>query len=472
MSKILSSIDSRFNVLRYGADRTGVANSAQAFIDAHGEADAASPKGVVTMPTGKYRWDSTVDALVPMFGLGGNSYKEGMGASIIVPTMTDGSPALRARALQGWHFRNFAIMASNATPNPNLDTGYNLLNATGIQLGLPPAIIKNITRITSSVLRFETKHPHALRVGDVLRFDNLTSMTQLNSTGSTTPNDVGGPFTVTQVANNNLYFRVATAVDNTSWGSFSGSGICYPDDLGVATACSRGVMENVTVANMRVNFQIAGWLNRLVGLKSINGALGFDGGYLNTCLLDLVCENSYQGAQFMGCNKTIVSRYEDEGGLANDGDLRAATTIDYSQFMRFLMYSTEGGRNANTPWLEAGLVSYCQDIHILGGLLAAATGGAYSAAIGNVDGYRLPHCVSGHSTTASSRPYCGTASFSSGTTVTVNIPTQADTSYRVNLTPTSDPSGRLYVSAKTTTTFTVTNTTSGSSSFDWSIERA
>jgi hypothetical protein len=228
------------------------------------------------------------------------------------------------------------------------------------------------------------------------------------------------------------------------------------------------VIENVTVFGCRTNFVLQGWLNKHTGLKSFYGTVGFDGSYLNTNTLDLVTENCYQAFQLLGCNGLHILRLEDEGGVT--GDLGAASTIDFSQYVNCSMYSGEGTRNSG-PWMTWGGVSYNREIHFPHGFVYEGAAAGVSIAVANTDGYTVPTCVGGISTTGSSQAYSGTATFAAATTVAVTIPTQTNTDYRVLITPQADPVGRLYVTGKTTTGFTITNTTSTSIAVNWQVAR-
>ena len=203
-------------------------------------------------------------------------------------------------------------------------------------------------------------------------------------------------------------------INSTPFSTHTAGGLIYPLGLGAAhgsgnptTACTRGVLEDVTITSCALNFDITGWLSKQIGLKSFSATLGFAGGYLNTNLLDLVTENCWQGMQLLGCNQLNVLRFEDEGvdytatgGSAYGG---AANSIDYCQDIDIQMIGTEGVRKPSspTPWLEIGKVSYNKSINIHGGNIAAANG-TYGITVNNTDGFTLPPTVTGTVSVSSS----------------------------------------------------------------------
>ena len=453
------------DIRSFGADPTGVNDSTAAIQAAHDAAAALTPIPIVAAPFGQYKITSTVTLKASMHGLGGNGYTSSMGRAVFVPTITDGTACLKATAKQGLDLRSFAVQptVSGAT-NPDPTTG-NVQNCIGLQLGKGPALASTISLPSTTTALITTRYLHTFEDGDSIVIANVSGMT------GGAANFTGGTYTVTRVSA--TQFTVDTSgrvADNSVWSAYSSGGFAYPADLGVATACTRGVVEDITIQNCNTAFHLSGWLNKHIGLKGLYSTLGFDGGYLNTGLLDLVTENCYQAVQLLGCNDTSITRIEDEGGVT--GAMKASSTIDSCQFLKCAVWTTEGTRATNTPWLNIGLVSYCKEINIDGGHFSAAPGGAVSVALGSCNRFRLPTCLSGYSKTANTTSMKGTATFSAATTVAVAFPTtQEDAVYKVMLTPQADPVGRLWVSSKATTGFTINNSSSTSIAVDWQVVR-
>jgi len=66
----------------------------------------------------------------------------------------------------------------------------------------------------------------------------------------------------------------------------------------------------------------------------------------------------------------------------------------------------------------------------------------------------------------------GNGTFSASTTATVTFANaEPDANFRVSVTPTADPAGRIWVTAKATSGFTVNSSSSTSATFDWIIIR-
>jgi len=116
----------------------------------------------------------------------------------------------------------------------------------------------------------------------------------------------------------------------------------------------------------------------------------------------------------------------------------------------------------------------------------AVTGYGYTLYNGNTPTFRVKNLPSagaaiyspfGNRLTRSSNSVAsanntGTGSISASTSVVVTMPyTEADTNYKIHIDPTSLPPGLWYVSATSTTTFTVTCAASGSWNFNWELYR-
>ncbi len=373
-------VDIRDYGIRNGDDVT------TALTAAHVAAAAASPPRTVRVPAWTLGISSRVPLLASMRGTGGNGYSSTMARTVFVPTITDGTAALRALAKTGIDLRDFAVEASVATPNPN-PSGGNVQQCIGLQLGKCVALMSAATRANPCVIT--TKYLHGFDTGDTVTIDNVAGMTNLN----------GNTYTVTRISSTTF----SIGVNSSAYGVYTSGGMVYPSDLGVSTAVTRGVIQHVTAANMAVNFHLSGWLNRHVGLKSFNGTLGFDGSYLNSGDLDVITENCWQAVQLLGCNGTVLRRMEDEGAGVND--MGASSTIDYCDGITCHAWNSEGTRRAPvTPWLAIGGVSFCREIHIQGGHIGAAAG-SVSVALGNVTGYTLPYLESGYSVTSSTTPH-------------------------------------------------------------------
>lgn len=453
------------DIRSFGADPTGVNDSTAAVQAAHDAAAASTPIPIVAAPFGAYKISSTVTLKASMHGLGGNGYAATMGRAVFVPTITDGTACLKALDTQGLDLRSFAVQPEvSGTVNPHPSSG-NVQNCIGLQLGKAPALISAVTLPTTTTALVTTKYLHTYETGDSVVASNVAGLTG-GAAGFT-----GGTYTVTRVSSTQFSLDTSGRVaDNSVWTAYSGRGMVYSVQLGGESDCSRGVVEDVTVQNCNVAFHICGWLNKYSGLKALYSTLGLDGGYLNTCVLDLVTENCYQSVQLLGCNDTSISRIEDEG--SGTGRLGAPSTIDYSAYIECAVWATEGTRSTNTPWLTIGGVTYTNDIHIRGGHFATAPGGAVSVAVDRLDRFTLPVCRGGYSTTANTTSMKGTATFAAATTVAVAFPTtQYDAVYRVMLTPQADPVGRLWVSSKATTGFTINNSSSTSIAVDWQVVR-
>ena len=372
----------------FNARGDGVADDTAAIQAAHTAAAAATPKGKVVVPIGTYKITSTVNLLTSMHGLGGQGYTSSHPRAVFVPTITNGTPALRGLDLDGANFTNFSV-----------DTGEpcsTALNCIGLQLGQCNGLIASITKTTSTSLTIVTKYLHTFAVGDSVTFASVTGMTELT-----------GAYTITGVTLTSKSFTVTT-VDNSGWGTFTPGthkGLIFSTDLGVATKVGRGVQRDIYVNGCATGFHLAGWINTQTGLYATNCTLGLDGSYLNSNVLDLSTENCGQAVQLLGCNKLNILKLEDEGGVA--GSLAAASTIDYSNTINVGIWSTEGTRTTDTPWLEIANVNLCYDVHIPRGIFGATPGSAKSVTLGNVTRYTLPdpaQITDGFSVTSSSEP--------------------------------------------------------------------
>jgi len=379
-----------FNVLDYGAVGDGSTDDAAAIQAAHDAASAASPVGVVVLPPKNYRINSTVTLKANMIGLGGNGYNSTMARANFISNITDGTATLKALNRNGLDLRNFSVsggITGTANPNPS---GGNVQNTIGLQLGKAPCLITAATKANPCVIT--TKYLHTFATGDSITISNVVGMTELN----------GNTYTVTRVSGTSFSLN---STDSSAYTTYTSGGMARPSDSGTGSACSRGTLQSLSFRDMASNCSISGWLNSITDIKSHNGTIGFDGGYLNTCTLDVVTENCWQAVQLLGCASTSILRIEDEGdGSVNTGGMGASSTIDYSSNIECIVWATEGTRRVtNTPWLSIGGVSYCSDIHIRGGVFTTA-GTAVSVALANVDNYTLPDVEGGYSTTASTLP--------------------------------------------------------------------
>lgn len=437
----------------WGAVGDGVADDTAAIQSCHDIASTLSTPRLVTAPPGSYLISSTVTLKASMHGTGGNGYSASFGRARFVPTITDGTACLKATNKGGLDLRNFAVEPAIGSPNPN-PSGGNVQNCIGLQLGKCATLAIAATQANPCVIT--TKYLHTLETGDNITCENFAGMTGLN----------GNAYTVTRISATQFSLNV----NSSGFGAYTSGGLVRPTDLGVAAAVTRGVVENVTVSSCNVNFHLQGWLNRQVGVKSLNGTLGFDGSYLNTSVVDLVTENCWQAFQLLGCAGTMFERIEDEGGGVND--LGAASTIDYCEHVSCAVYAGEGSRSTATPWIAMGGVSACRDINFYNGFAYSGGSGGVSITVDRVNRFTLPVCLNGYSTTASTTPWHGTATFVAATTVAVAFAsTQFDGNYQVRLTPKADPVGRLWVSAIADTGFTINNSSSTSIDVDWEMVR-
>jgi len=249
-----------------------------------------------------------------------------------------------------------------------------------------------------------------------------------------------------------------------------------PYDLGVGTKCSRGSISDVTISSCAINFSIEGWFNNMTNLKSLNGTLAFRGSYLNASFATWQAENNWKGFQLLGCTGLNFGSLKEEGGSAVT--LGAPSTIDYCEHITCQNYGGEGSRLGDGgEWMRWGMVSGCREIHFPHGFVYAgganAPNSSKSISVGNVTGYTLPErTIGGYSTTGSSRTYHGVATFAAGTTVAVTCATMDDDDFKVLLTPLADPVGRLWVDTRTTTGFTINNSSSTSISVAWQVVRS
>jgi len=375
------------NLLDYNADPTGVADSASAITNAHAAAAALSPKALVIAPIGQYKVASTATLLASMWGLGGQGYSSNFGRAVFVPTITNGTPALKAVNKNGLYFANFAVDTGQATNAA--------LNCIGLQLGQCAALIYSITKTNSTTLTIVTEYLHTFQAGDAITFASVTGMVELT-----------GNYTVLAATHSTKTFTITTA-NNATWGTFTPGthvGLIHPTDLGEANLVARGVQDNLYVSGCATGFHLQGWLNKQLGLFATNCTLALDGSYLNSNTLDLTTENCGQAVQLLGCNKLNILKLEDEGDnpAGTNGQLLKPSTIDYSDTINVGMWSTEGTRGADTAWLTVGGVNLCLDIHIPHGIFSATPGSAKSVVLGNVTRWTLPRrMTNGYSTTAS-----------------------------------------------------------------------
>lgn len=458
---------SLFDITEFGAspDATGATNSA-AIQAAHVAASEANPVGIVTGPCGDFPVATSVELLAHMVGPGGNGYSGSVGRLRFMPEMTDGSPCFYGLATTGLQLERFSIEPAISEPDPTPSTG-NVQQCVGLQLGKGCSIITSATKANPCVIT--TKWYHFLEDDDRIVTENMVGMTELE----------GDDYYVTVVSPTS--FKISTTpggafVDASGYGAAGTKGLVRPYDLGVATKCSRGVLRDITISSCAVNASIEGWMFDELAMKSLNGTVGFMGHYINASSVNLILENNWQGHQLLGCTGSFFGNLKDEGGLdygSGQVDLGTPSTIDYCEHLHFGMYAGEGERQASGgAWLSIGLVSGCRDIHLPHGFLYEGGASGVSVALGNVNGYTLPErTIGGYSTTGSTLGYKGTASFSAGTTIAVTIPTQVDTNYQVLVTPQADPVGRIYVTSKTTSGFTITNTSSTSIAVDWQLVR-
>lgn len=437
-----------------------------------GAAEALMVVAPITPANGGILLGSRVDLLTSMRGRGGSGYHTGMPRTRFIPGITDGTAALRGQSLQGANFTNFAVSAVvSGQANPHPSTG-NVQNCIGLQLGKAPALIAAITKTTSTSLTIETKYLHTYETGDTLAFANIQGMGELNFGTPTT----GIRYVVTGANHAAKTFTITTD-DNTSWGAYSAKGIIYPDllanRLGADSACSRGLVRDVTGENCNVNFHLSGWLNDHWNLGSFNATLGFCGGFLNTNNLDLVTEGCYQSFQLMGCNRLLIHRLEDEGDSGTQpGTMGAPSTIDYCDDVKALNYASEGTRGTATPWMEWGKISYCRDIDFSKSSAAVGGSGGVSLAVYSVNRPLMPRCAGGFTTSADTTLMQGTASFTADTMVAISFPTdQDDANYRVHLTPRGDPGGRLWVEAHAVDGFEIHCSSSATVDVDWQVVR-
>lgn len=451
-----------YNIVSYGADPTGVADSTAAVNAAHIAAENATPKGLVVAPIGKYKLASTVTLRASMHGLGGNGYTANFARAVFVPTITDGTAALKGTALSGFDFRNFAVDPAIGSPNPN-PSGGNVQNCIGLQLGNCAALAATISLPSTTTALITTKYLHTFATGDSVVISNVSGLTG----GALNFN--GGTYTVTRVSA--TQFTVVTTgrvADNSVWSAYSSGGLIYPSDLGASKACTRGRIKDVSVSSCNVNFHIQGWLNDVGPLMSVNGTLGFDGSYLNTSTLWLCTEQTWQAFQLLGCNVTNIVCLEDEGAGANN--MGAPSTIDYSAYVTCQSYSGEGTRTTG-PWMTWGGVSYCRDIHFPYGFAYAGAGGGVSVAVNLVNRFTLPVCLGGYSTTASTTSMKGTATLVAGTKTITFPTTQDDANFFVFLTGAANETFK--VTAKATTGFVITSSNGASTTtVDWFVVRA
>ncbi len=359
-------------------DLNGTHNMSPILTDAWSQSTAAKYK--LQIPVGSLLCGTTVPVTGSAEGGGGSGYGTTMANTLFVPGMTDGSACLKViPGAQGIDLRRFGVrtgMSAASAPN-----------AIGIQAGTCCALITAATQANPCVIT--TKYTHAFQTGDSIVIENVAGMTALNS----------NTYTVTRISSTAFSINA----NSSGFAAYTGKGLVRPSDLGSANNVARGVIEDVTVSGVRTGFHLQGWLNKQLGLKAMNCTLGFDGSYLNTNLLDLVTENCGQAVQLLGCTGLNILRLEDEGGGA--GTLVAPSTIDYSQDIECGVWYTEGTRSTATEWLNIGGVSYCSEIHINGGNLAAAPSPATSVALGKLRGYTLPRRIgSGISTTANTTP--------------------------------------------------------------------
>lgn len=434
-------------------------------------ADALLVRAPITPRNGGILLGTQVDMAASMHGQGGNGYKEGFARTRFIPGMTDGTAALRALSLQGFDFRRFAVESAVSSPNPN-PSGGNVQQCFGIQLGKAPALIVGAAKTTidgtpsTTNVTLETAYLNSYEAGDVVTFDNIGGMGNLNF--GMTPR-----FTINAINRLARKFTVTTA-DNSGWGAYTAdTGIVYPNRLGYGLgaewACSRGVLEDVTVVGCAVNFHLAGWLNRFSGIKSFNGTLGLDGGYLNSESLDYIAEQCWQAFQLLGCNDLDIERLEDEGaGTGNDQG--AASTIDYSTGVRCRNYSGEGARSTATPWMKWGSRSACKDIRFSGTCEEGGSGGV-SIAIDRVNRPKLPVCKGGFSTTANTTLMQGTVTMSGTSEAVAFASDQEDAEYRVILTAREDPGGRIWADSHAVDGFTVHCSASSTAEIDWQVIR-
>lgn len=368
-----------------GLDLTGSNDCASIVRAAHVQANSAGwPIG---LPVGRIAIGSAVELKANMAGVPGNGYN-GQARTVFVSSVAGGGAALYSPDVEGLDLRYFAIESTTPAANPNPSGGTALLGA-GLRLGTPPAIVTNITKAAQPTVT--TKFIHAFRVGQTVMFENVRGMVELEGlTGTVVSVPTPYTFTVNR--------------DTSAMTTFSSRAIVHLSDGSSSASGNRGVLEDITVSGFAVNFQIAGWLARMMGLKSLYGTLGFDGGYLNSTLLDLWCEQTYQGAQFMGCTGTTILRMQEEGSSGGSGgDLGSASTIDFCNSMDFRSWVGEGTRYGATPWVHVGYNSYSEEIHIARGSLSDPGGGGVSAALDNVDRWTLPKCIAGYSTTGNTR---------------------------------------------------------------------
>lgn len=450
-----------FDITDYGAStsKTGAEN-ATAINAAHAAAAAADPVGIVTGPCGDFLVGSTVTLQAHMIGPGGNGYSADFGRLRFMPEMSDGSACFKGTLQSGFQLEGFSIEPFGGLTNPN-PSGGDVQQCVGLQLGKGCSIITSATKANPCVIT--TKYYHFLETNDKIVTENMVGMTELE----------GDTYYVTVLTPTTFQISLTAGgalIDSSGYGAVGTSGLVRPYDLGVGTKCSRGVIRDVTVSGMAVGASIEGWFND-ISMKCLNSTVGYMGHYNNSSTIDLVLENNWQGHQLLGCTGTFFPKTKEEGGTGND--LGAPSTIDYCEHLHWGTYGGEGSRQAaGGAWLSIGLVSSAREIHLPHGFLYAGGSAGVSVALGNVNGYSLPErTIGGYSTTGSTRGYKGTATFSAGTTVAVTIPTQVDTNYQVILTPQADPVGRLYAASKTTSGFTITNTSSTSIAVDWQVVR-
>lgn len=339
-----------------------------------------------TPPLGGLLLGSTVNLQASMWGLGGNGYSSAFARTRFIPSITNGTAAFSGFSKNGLDLRYFTIepiLSGSAIPNP---TGTNLPRCIGLQLGRGPCLITDITATNPAVVT--TKYIHTLQSGDAITIANVSGMSEINS----------GTGTVTRLT----AYTFSVNINASGYTAYTSGGLVYPTDLGVSTACTRGVIEDVTISGCETNFHLMGWLNRHSGLKSFNARLGLDYGYGNTNYLDYVSENTWQAYQLLGCNDTFISRIEDEG--AGTDFLGVPSTIDYSAYVTIGSIAGEGTRTYDNEWLVVGGVSFTNDFRILGGhLQAPAT--KMPIKFNSVRGFQIPDGMGYNATANTTRAY-------------------------------------------------------------------